>query len=380
MTTLSPGDGAAWQLNRCAQSLSALHAGVPTANLVRNLRSQVDLVRAGDWAMPVTVDSGETDGDAPAWVCSPLTTYCRYAGEEIDRHLHGALAWPLRLLCRGYGAWLGAAGVDRAVAINNWLLSTNLYPALDTGALQDTIAQARIRWPRHALWFRSLNTRQHPDWLAALAAEGFSLVPSRQVWCYEAEALASARHANLRRDLRQMQRSTLARASNDTIGAAGRDDDYERIAALYGLLYLDKYSRLNPHYTATFMRHWHQAGLLELHGWRDGQGQLQAVVGLFAQGGIVTAPVVGYNTALPASLGLYRLLMATVFARAIETGCSINLSAGAGHFKRLRGGQAAIEYSAVYAAHLPLPLRAGIGLLRVLATHVGVPVMQRFQL
>ncbi|WP_416049842.1 hypothetical protein [Cupriavidus basilensis] len=380
MTMLSGDDRAASRFNRSAQSLSALHARVPTPQLVRNLQSQVGLLRAGDWAMPVTVDSGRADATA-AWVCSPLTTYCRYAGEEIDRHLHGALAWPLRLLCRGYGRWLGAAGVDRAVAINNWLLSTNLYPALDTSALQHTIAQARARWPRHALWFRSLNTRQHPDWLAVLAAEGFSLVPSRQVWCFEAADLAKGRHANLKRDLREMQRSALARAGNETIGAAaGREDDYERIAALYGLLYLDKYSRLNPHYTAAFMRHWHRAGLLELHGWRDGQGQLQAVVGLFVQGGIITAPVVGYNTALPAPLGLYRLLMATVFARAIETGYGINLSAGAGHFKRLRGGQAAIEYSAVYAAHLALPLRAGIGLLRSLATHVGVPVMQRFQL
>jgi hypothetical protein len=62
-------------------------------------------------------------------VCSPLTTYSRYALEETRRVAPHVLAAPL---CDVIGAadwWLRHAELDRAVSLNNWPLSTNLYPA-----------------------------------------------------------------------------------------------------------------------------------------------------------------------------------------------------------------------------------------------------------
>jgi hypothetical protein len=64
----------------------------------------------------------------------------------------------------------------------------------------------------------------------------------------------------------------------------------------------------------------------------------------------------------------------------MTTGATVNLSAGAAHFKRLRGGRPAIEYSAVLARHLPAFTRHAISLLRLLATSVGVPIMERYEL
>jgi hypothetical protein len=107
---------------------------------------------------------------------------------------------------------------------------------------------------------------------------------------------------------------------------------------------------------------------------------LQAVIGTFRQGDIISAPVVGYNTELPRELGLYRLLMAHVFDVARREGLRVNLSAGAAHFKRLRGGRAALEYSAVLSRHLPLPRRAVLRTLRGLTQTIGVPIMQRLEL
>ena len=94
----------------------------------------------------------------------------------------------------------------------------------------------------------------------------------------------------------------------------------------------------------------------------------------------MTAPVVGYNTTLPQSLGLYRLLMATVFEEAMRTNLVVNLSAGAAQFKRQRGGRAEIEYSAVLVRHLHFNTRVALAGLRWLTASVGVPLMKRFRL
>jgi hypothetical protein len=107
---------------------------------------------------------------------------------------------------------------------------------------------------------------------------------------------------------------------------------------------------------------------------------MQAVVGIFSQGDVSTAPIVGYNTGLPQSLGLYRLLMAQAFRHAIENQTLLNLSAGASGFKRLRGGMPAIEYSAVYARHLPLRSRRFLWTLHALTSCFGVPMMKWMKL
>jgi hypothetical protein len=236
------------------------------------------------------------------------------------------------------------------------------------------IDQARERWPQHAIWFRSLNMRHNSAWIAALCEQGFALLPSRQVYLFH--DIGHTRHANLTRDLHLLQRTALTRAEAQDFSAA----DFIRVEELYRYLYLDKYSRLNPHYTAQFMQRWHQSGLLEFWGWRDETGILQAVVGLFRQQDTITVPIVGYNTALPQSLGLYRLLMAQVFTVAMRDQLNVNLSAGAAHFKRLRGGIAEIEYSAVLTRHLPARHRMAVASLRALTNVVGVPLMKKFKL
>lgn len=356
-----------------AEAFHALHRATDSHLFAHNLRTKATLLRSGDYALPVTVNDAEQGN---AWVCSPRTTYADYAREELERNLHPLAAVPLGLVCLAYAQVLDRAAIDRAVALNNWLLSTNIYPALDRARLADLVQQARRCWPRHALWFRSLNGRLNQDWMAALAALGFRMVPSRQVYLFDDLRSQVKRHQNLRRDLQLLRTTPLSR----TDGSDFTPLDYQRTEALYGKLYLDKYSTLNPQYTARFIERWHTAGLLRIQGFRDAAGMLQAVVGMFEQEAIVTAPIVGYDTALPQSLGLYRLLMASVFEQAMASGSIVNLSAGAAHFKRLRGGTPAIEFSAVLASHMPWPTRCAVAVLSNLTTRIGVPIMQRLKL
>ena len=354
---------------------AAAFLGVATASVrgIGNVATQLASVGSGAALLPVSINSCEPDN---SWVCSPHTAYCRYAIEELHRFGHPLLTKPVSLVCRGLGGYLRAQRIDQAVAVNNWLLSTNVYPALDPGALRACIDEAAQRWPQHAIWFRSLNPRYTQDWLEALEAAGCVLIASRQVYLYDRIALDGPMPKDLARDLRLLRSTQLVASTASEWRAA----DFTRAADLYAQLYLQKYSRLNPEYSAEFLQAWHRVGLLELIGYRDAQGILQAVVGLFAIDRTITVPIVGYDIQLPQKLGLYRLLMATAYQAAARRGARINLSAGAAEFKRLRGGIGTMEYSAVYARHLSKPRRRAIGLLGTLATRIGEPIMKRFQL
>jgi len=350
-----------------------VHRAGPSEGFITNVHTQVTSVAAGGVCLPATVNHADT---GQAWICSPYTTYARYALEEVTRFGHPLLSPPLRALVRGADALLRRGHIDRAVMLNHWLVSTNSYPCLRDVDLAAAITEAKARWPDHALWFRSLNTAHHADWLHALARHGGVLLPSRQVYLFDEVAALARRHRDLRRDIDLLWK-------NDALSCAplhGSDDDYARAAALYDDLYVRKYSALNPCYQASVLRAWHRAGLLHLHGLRDRQGVLQGVVGMLRMGNLLTSPIVGYNGALPRKLGLYRRLAARVLHEAATHGDMVNLSAGVAHFKRQRGGQPAIEYSVALIDHLPPARRHALHALGALLRGIGVPVMRHFRL
>ena len=355
-----------------AQAFAAIHSGSPTNAFVTNCDATVRFL-PDNRSPPVTLVTDYRPGQA--WVCSPCSAYGDYAIEELERFSRARVLRPLHWLCSGMNRWLRAAEFDRAATINNWLLSTNLYPSMGAERLIEWRDASIAEHPDHAVWLRSLNGRYNASWLDAAVAAGFELIPSRQVYLIDDARAAAARHHNARVDLKLLARTHLTRSHT---GFNSRD--YERMAQLYAMLYLDKYSRLNPQYTAAFLAAWHRAGLLALEAFRNDDGMICAIVGTFALESTITAPIVGYDTRAPQSAALYRLLMASVMESAMATRARINFSAGAAKFKRLRGATAELEYSAVYARHLSRRRQRAVSAVRSLAAHVGVPFMQKFEL
>lgn len=338
---------------------------------VANVDTTLLMLKAGPHVFPVTVNDREYDN---SYVCSPYSGTVGYPLEELSKIPNRAARWLLAALIHTVGPLLRAAGINRVVCANNWLFSTNLYPDWHGDELDDITTKLRDHSPGRAILFRSLNEATNERLCRAFTAAGYLLAPSRMVYCYDGARPDYLRRPNTRWDLRLLQRTAVV--PHDELTDADDDD----IVRLYELLYLKKYSYYNPQFTAKMVRHWRRQGLLQMFGVRGDGGRLDAIVGLFCKSGVMTAPLVGYDTAQPKSRGLYRLLMAVVLREAAAEKMFLNLSSGTAHFKRLRGGVPRVEYSAVFCDHLPLACRAAWRSLAFLLSQLGVRVLKRYEL
>lgn len=351
----------------------------PGFDAIGNVQTQMRMLDTGAHLFPVSVNDG---GERPdnSYVVSPLTTYTRYADFELERLNRPGLVWALRKLIGLVGKYLETRHIDRIVQVNNWLLSTNLYPSdWDGGelrAITDLVANA---YPGHAIGFRSINRFSNAALFRRLLALGYLPVPSRQVYLFDARA--GRRSSFLRRHNNRLDAALLRRTPYRLVaGDELNDDDYPRLTQLYNLLYLEKYCPLNPQFGSDWLRRGQADGWLELSALRAPTGRIDGAMGWFRTGGTLTAPVVGYDTTLPQRAGLYRQIMQHCLREVVRRRGVLNFSSGAAHFKRLRGGEPHIEYSLVYVNHLPRARQRAWRHLSAILQAVAVPLLRKLEL
>jgi GNAT acetyltransferase-like protein len=342
--------------------------------LITNLDTRVEAIEISGTHYPLTVNDGNTG--PTCYICCPTAAYIDYAVEETRNF--SRLPWLKQALCAlifSLAPLIRASGLDHQVQLNNWLFSTNPVPDIDRSAARAIRERLLKMYPGRAIIIRSLNEIADKDSLQALAKEGFILLPARQIYVVKDLEKASS-SKDMKADRSRLRRTGYRVVNNEEFSK----EDYQRSAQLYAMLYLDKYTLLNPQYTAAYIHAMHQAGLLRLTGLRDKSGELIAVTGVFENGRTLTQPIVGYDTSRPRSEALYRMIMAMAQDEALRRCAFFNVSAGAADFKRRRGAAPAIEYTAVYVRHLPLGHRMAVGIMEFALKKIGIPLIRRFEL
>jgi hypothetical protein len=341
---------------------------VGAAAMVSNVSTRLSTLEVAGRAMPVTADDGALGG---SYVCSPHSAYVLYAGAELDLLKVGWGAYPSRAALAALDLVLKAARINRIVHLGNWLLSTNLHGGWrgeGVEAARGSLAEAH---PDHQLGIRSVDDWSSPGLREALIADGWIMAPSRQIWVVDDLERDWTRRSDFANDRRLIARSPLVVSDLQAID----ETDARRIAQLYAMLYVGKYSALNPILTPAFIQASARAGMMSYRVARDGGGTIEAVAGMWERGGVMTPPVVGYDTARPKREGLYRIASWMFMHKAMESGWRLHGSAGAAHFKRMRGARGIIEWNAYHAAHLPAPRRKAVEVLAALLKRFVVPVM-----
>jgi hypothetical protein len=108
-----------------------------------------------------------------------------YAAEECDKLDNAALRGCLRLFLRGFGLWVKRSELNRCVHINNFLLSTNLYPDWDGTGIGELHRRSLNENPTHAIVFRSLTRALNGPIINQLLNLGYRLIPTRRVWLFD---------------------------------------------------------------------------------------------------------------------------------------------------------------------------------------------------
>jgi hypothetical protein len=312
---------------------------------IRNVyNTEVMIAKVDETLLPVTVTDFHLEN---TYTCSPYSHYVSYGGYEEVRHLENPPVEALiKLALHPVADWLRRRDFDRVVFVNNWLLSTNLYPSI-TATQLEVLSEALIGWfPERAIVFRSVNGSRDPHIRQTLEARGYGLVLSRQVWFMDPEE--ARRTKQYKEDARVLRRHGYEVVDGQSLS----DDDLRRAVELYNLLYLEKYSYYNPQFSEHFLRLARDKGALTLRGLRR-DGKLNGIMGYFARNGLMTQPLFGYDTSLPQDEGLYRLLTLVTLQEGLARGLMVHASGGVGRFKKIRGGKSATEYNAVYTQHLP---------------------------
>lgn len=348
-----------------------------TRRYIDNVDAEVKALRAGDVVLPLVIVNGRGKGQSLSYVCSSTTHYVDYAKREVELELRDrpVLRRLFPPLLEAFRPLFTIGQVDRAVFINNWLLSTNLYPALSQADLKEIRAELIQSFPRHLLIFRSVNDCLNTELARGLEALGFHRIFSRQVWILDPRTGGHWKKKSLQKDRSLARRTAYRWEEGASLGAS----DCGRLKKLYDDLYLDKYSRFNPQFTEAFFREALSADWLKFFVLRS-EGALDGVLGFVERQGVMTTPLIGYDRSLPADWGLYRLISLKLVEEAGTRGLILHQSSGAAAFKRHRGSAPSMEYTYVYDAHLPLVRRLPWWLLAGLTRTLIAPLMRRWQL
>jgi hypothetical protein len=316
---------------------------------IRNVyNTEIMVAKVGDAILPITLTDFHPEN---TFTCSPYSNYITYGGfEEVQRIKNPPLEALIKLALHPLAAYLRRSGFDRTTYVNNWLLSTNLYPRLSLEQINALTAALPNWFPDRTIVFRSVDSFFNPGLYHTLLESCYQMVLSRQIWSQEPQT--AFRKKDTKSDLRIFHSAPYEVVP----GCQLSDSDLHRALELYKFLYLDKYSPYNPQFTESFLRLCRDETLLHLLALRL-DGQINAILGFFIRNGSMTTPLFGYATQLPQSEGLYRMLSVLLLQEGQQRGLMLHASAGVGKFKKTRGGQPTIEYNAVFGRHLPLSRR-----------------------
>lgn len=344
-------------------------------SFIDNIKTEVRALVIDGIVVPITINDGQYEN---SYVCSPYTHYVSYAKAELNalknRRLEATLSFVIDLL----GVVLKGCRINRVVQVNNWLLSTNLYPEISTDQIEVISAFLKERFPGHAIVFRSVNTFSNETIQKALIEIGYRMVAGRQVYILPRDAFKTMKSKPkkiLGKDLKLLETSGYQWCDHQSIN----ENDLPRILDLYNQLYLDKYSILNPQFNREFLKLAWREQALKLFVLKK-NGHIDGVVGYFSRNAVMTTPFFGYDLSLPQKLGIYRMLSAKLILEADEQGLVLNQSSGAAEFKRCRGAVPYLEYNAVYIKHLPFLSKLGWRLVEFLANKVGAYLVKKFKL
>jgi hypothetical protein len=347
-----------------------------TLKYVDNIDVEIQVIIFANHLLPISVSNMQPTVKN-SYVCSPTSHYIDYGKVEADIELNNKrlLKNLSHLFLNTFNYLFNKLSFEKVIYVNNWLLSTNLYNEMDLAYLEPVRDFLVKTFPGYAVIFRSVNDMYNVPLYDKLKELNFHHVFSRQVYILNTANTSYKKKDSYRKDLKVKKRTAYYWEEAAKILPA----DISRLRWLYDALYIEKYSPLNPMFNENFIAETLNNKCITYKVLKKA-GEIYAVIGYIECSGVITAPVFGYDTSLPATEGLYRLAALRILEDAEINNWIVHMSSGVSRFKLHRGAEASIEYNMVYYAHLPRPQRIPWKILEKFTDYLVIPVMKKYRL
>ena len=321
------------------------------SRFLANVDCEFDTIEIAGRTHPVSKNSSKRSGQS--YVLSLRSAWIDYAKEEAIRRNYPQLRWLSKIgaycVASPVSLLLHVCGLDSAVTVANHLISTNLYPTWKLSDVQRLTTELTIRYAKNPFVIRNICPEVTPDLASNLQEAGWQLIPARMVYLCDPQLKSVWKHNHVKKDAKLLTSGEFEVIRPDQIC----ETDLPRLRTLYRQLFIAKHSKLNPDFTPEFFDLCLESGFLALYGLRS-KGEIVGVLGLYehAESRWLTTPLIGYDTNLSQANGIYRCLMALLLQEAKIRNLRLHYSSGASKFKRARGGEPSLEYTAVFSQHL----------------------------
>ncbi|MBO1510266.1 hypothetical protein [Metabacillus bambusae] len=336
---------------------------------IKNIETEIYLLEVDDILLPISLNQKEFNN---SYVVSPYTHYISYAKEELWELGNKRLESFLSYVIEGIGFLLRKSNINKVVVVNNWLLSTNLYPSLTSDQIKKMTEFLTNQFPQYTILMRSINETLHNQMISSFNSEGYKRIMSRSIYLFDPKIpLTKNQRKALNQDNKLLQKFDYQIRDIHT-------GDYQNVKELYNQLYIDKYSINNPQFTEHYFKNTAINNTLQFKlVLKD--AKVIGVIGYFVRDGVLTTPVLGYEIEREKEAGLYRVLSMLITKEIIDKNYMGHRSAGAGSFKRKRGSVQEIEYTYYYNKHLSLKSSLAWNCLKMIMDIVIEPLARKMR-
>lgn len=337
---------------------------------VKNINAEAKILEVNNVLLPLIIADNNYDDSLYA---SFYSSYIGYILKDLNS------TSPITTFFKGLlelcGRVLKKVEINKAIYVNHWLLSTNLYPKLTKEQVRLITDFLKKEYPEHAIVFKNIAPNLLPEISANLEAQSYKMIVSRQVFILDRKA---------RKAINKKQRAKVKRDRkliDDTgyyFSECLSDNDFERLTDIYHQLYICKYSIYNPSYTSEFFELLKANPLFNLQVLRT-EDAIDGMLLTFSIDNQSTCPAMGYQLDKMPESALYRMLVAKLTTDSEEHNLDFHMSAGVGDFKKQRGARAETEYSAIYFEHLPMCRKFVYIVLQKIVNNIVIPIFKRYK-
>jgi hypothetical protein len=341
-----------------------------TKKYISNVNADISIIKINNKVFPIVKTHPKEEN---CYVCSPYDQYITYGLEELQVLKMPTIEFIFKLIIKAMALPLRFTNFNKVIYVNNWLLSTNLYPELNSFEIEAINKKLQDLYPGSIIIYRSLNEYTNSKLMTDLERVGASKIISRQIYITDPAQPSYKKRKDFKKDQRNLLKSNITVTDNILLS------DAPQIKKHYDDLYLGKYTKLNPQFTIEYLENAIEHKLFNFQVVKS-NNTLTAVLGYFKRNNVMTTPIFGYDTNAPVTDALYRNISSLLLNESSSNGHILNQSSGASSFKSQRGAKPYIEYNFYFTAGSSFLQRSSWKFIQILLNTIAIRVMQKYKL